>query len=136
MKLGFTGTQEGMSARQKAAFRQMLRDRGVTELHHGDCVGADSDAHDIAVACGVPRIVIHPPEDPVKRAWCHRRDNGTTEVFVKPEKDYLPRNRDIVNQTQMLTAAPRTMVEVIRSGTWATVRFARSKGKEDVLLDR
>jgi hypothetical protein len=57
-----------MTDAQKAAFRNYLAGSSG-ELHHGDCVGADSEAHDIADACGY-NIVLHPPTNYSERAWC------------------------------------------------------------------
>jgi hypothetical protein len=106
-----------MTDAQRAALRRVLADRGTTILHHGDCVGADAEAHDLAVSIGC-EVVIHPPILASKRAWKH------AEPTLKP-KAYLSRNKDIVQDTEMLVAAPAEETEQIRSGTWSTVRFAR-----------
>ena len=48
--------------------------------------------------------------------------------YVAPPKPPLDRNRDIVTfGRDLLIAAPLQDFEVLRSGTWATVRFAKSK---------
>ena len=48
MKIGFTGTQIGMSAEQKRMFSKIcsaiMIDLIINELRHGDCIGADEDA--------------------------------------------------------------------------------------------
>jgi hypothetical protein len=41
-------------------------------------------------------------------------------------KPYLSRNKDIVLETELLIATPGEEEEQIRSGTWSTVRYARS----------
>jgi len=50
MKVGFTGTQAGLTPKQKLELRSLLMDYrdDITEFHHGDCIGADADAHEIA----------------------------------------------------------------------------------------
>lgn len=123
MKIGFTGTQEGLTRKQEARFDVLLM--GLTgEFHHGDCIGADSEAHDIAREQGF-HIVIHPPVSWTKRA----RKSG--DELRKP-LPYLDRNRKIVDETEMLIAAPKGMEEK-RSGTWATVRYAR-KLKRPIII--
>jgi hypothetical protein len=90
---------------------------GLTELHHGDCIGADADAHKLARACSA-RIVLHPPRLDRHRAWCHGD-------LVRDSYDYLTRNKHIVDDTSGLIATPKSAVEMTRSGTWSTVRYAR-----------
>jgi hypothetical protein len=131
-KVGFTGTQIGMSPNQKNQLRLKLLElynQGATIFHHGDCVGADAQAHDIAFGIGM-WIVIHPPSNPSKRAF--KRGDET-----RAEADYLERNEDIVDETDYLIAAPKDhKVEERRSGTWATVRYAKRTGKPGLLLAR
>lgn len=129
MIIGFTGTQIGMSDRQKMSLRRHLVSVGATEFHHGDCIGADADAHWIAIGLGC-RIVIHPPEISSKRAFCKWAD------CELPAKPYLDRNHDIVDCCDKLIAAPKSLEEELRSGTWATVRYAKKAGKPGVILAR
>lgn len=119
--LGFTGTQMGMTAHQRQTCRQLMTELRGTDLHHGDCVGADSDANVIAVSLGL-KIHLHVPVNPTKRAFC------SGDFFYQP-KAYLERNHDLVNATSSLIAAPETTEERHRSGTWATIRYARAHGK-------
>ena len=94
---------------------------GAIWVHHGDCIGSDKQANDIAHCRGL-KVVVHPPTNPSNRAFC----NGH---IIHPPKDYIRRNHDIVDATERLVAAPATMSEELRSGTWATVRYARRTGK-------
>lgn len=99
----------------------MLRSRYTkVYFHHGDCKWADEQAHDIARKAGC-LIIIHPPTVPTKRAFCQ----GAFHVY--DEAPYLVRNRHIVHCSEWLIAAPHTDVEMIRSGTWSTIRYARSQ---------
>lgn len=118
MKTGFTGTQRGMTTAQWQVVGTFLRN-SHGKLHHGDCVGADAEAHDIALKLGL-EIVIHPPLYDTKRAFC----SGYHEIRMP--KPYLSRNKDIVLETEQLIAAPGEEEEQVRSGTWSTVRYARS----------
>ena len=121
MRIGFTGTQRGMTDAQRTALKTVLTERGATVLHHGDCIGADAQAHEIAVSMSC-EIVIHPPIVETKRAWKHA-------ARTHRPKSYLARNKDIVRDTEMLVAMPGENMEQIRSGTWSTVRFARKMGR-------
>lgn len=121
MRVGFTGTQLGMTVAQRYRFAEFIQGKQI-ELHHGDCVGADAGAHGIAYDLGC-KIVIHPPANPTKRAMCRGADEE------RPSAGYLDRNRDIVRETERLIAAPATATEELRSGTWSTVRYARKLGR-------
>ena len=78
--IGMTGTRDGMTLQQQGVFTQILRDFYSDEIeffgqdveqrfHHGDCIGADAEGHDIAKEVGYV-IVIHPPEKDEVRARC------------------------------------------------------------------
>lgn len=118
MKLGFTGTQIGMTDLQLDAVRDILREKSG-EFHHGDCIGADAQAHEAAESAGFA-IHIHPPVNPSKRAFKVAHISR-----MKPKLPYLDRNKNIVLATESLLAAPGEMEEQLRSGTWSTIRFAK-----------
>lgn len=130
LKIGFTGTQRGMTPDQKAAVRNLLWEVGGGEFHHGDCIGADAEAHDIAVSLRFD-TVIHPPSDPSKRAfkWATARTH-----YIRTPKPYLERNHDIVDETQEMIATPGEYHEQLRSGTWATVRYARKLKRKITII--
>lgn len=136
MKIGFTGTQLGMSLKQKEQLRLILKRDMPEEFHHGDCIGADSEAHDIALVERVKMIVIHPPLNTKKQANCFNRPSGKTTVILCPPKDYLDRNKDIVFYTDGLVVAPKSDIEEIRSGTWSTYRYAKRIPRLHILLER
>lgn len=117
MKLGFTGTRNGMTDSQKDILVKVLKRHTIDEFHHGDCVGADAEAHDIAESMDL-YIVVHPPVDPKLRA-------GKVGNEMRDEKPYIERNHNIVDETGNLFVAPRTKEEQVRSGTWATYRYAK-----------
>ena len=116
-----------MSESQQIHFRQYLErqtDPAKDTLHHGDCIGADTEAADIAFELGYTddRIIVHPSTLEHKRA---HNPHGT----VLPVKPPLERNTDIAKACTILIACPNTTAEQQRSGTWATVRRARAAGK-------
>jgi len=130
VKVGFTGTQLGMSQHQKEQFVLKLFELNPTEFHHGDCIGADAEAHDI-VREFFPdvKIHIHPPVYSNKRAF------KTGDIIYK-EDHYLNRDRRIVEFTECLIGSPKADIEELRSGTWTTIRHARKIGKPHTILER
>ena len=44
MKIGFTGTQKGMTTAQAYSFIELISGMEIDEFHHGDCIGADYNA--------------------------------------------------------------------------------------------
>jgi hypothetical protein len=52
MRIGFTGTRQGMTAEQQRALRDLPWSHRGAAPHHGDYAGADEQVHDIGVAQG------------------------------------------------------------------------------------
>jgi hypothetical protein len=89
-----------------------------TEFRDGDSPdgGADLEAREIAETAGCV-CSTHPPASRTAAAL-------------------LARNRTIVDVSAILVAAPESDVEELRSGTWMTVRYARSRAKPVLMLTR
>lgn len=128
VKLGFTGTRKGMTIAQVATVRDILEHFYVpdtdSEFHHGNCVGSDEEALMLANAIGY-WTVAHPAKG---------LDKYQISVFLSDEaRNYrvpLSRNRNIVDETEYLIAAPLEAVEpkpARGQGTWSTVRYARPR---------
>lgn len=133
MKVGFTGTQEGLTERQQSSLQSYLIEHvwclsTRSEYHHGDCIGADKAFHEM-VWNGFEKVVIHPPTDSRKRAFCQGRN-----VTVREPKEYLERDDDIAREVDVLIACPKGHAEELRSGTWATVRYARKYNKRVIII--
>lgn len=130
MKIGFSGTRMGMSQHQKEQFVLKIQELGITEFHHGDCEGADSEAHDI-VREFFPDVIIvgHLPLSSYLQAFkkCDK---------VESPLDYLKRDKKIVDDTVFLIAAPLSDIETKRSGTWYTIRYARQINRPHYILER
>jgi hypothetical protein len=127
--IGITGTREGATPAQLAELRshiaQIYAYNGVnaTVLHHGDCVGVDKQAHDIALEYDM-LIEVHPPTSGVHRAF--------TAGWSKLHKPlpYRLRNEQIVARCDVLLAVPDgPESQRPKSGTWMTVRMARRANK-------
>ena len=128
-EVGFTSTRAGMTDYQKEELRQILKSlapngRGV--FHHGDCVGGDEEGHMIAIECSYI-VVVHPPKNPKLRAFKLGDE-------IRKAKSYMVRNQDIVDECNILVAAPKEMTQIDRSGTWSTVKKARRAKKEVIVL--
>lgn len=119
-----------MTPFQKEELREYLirlYEQGCIHFHHGDAIGADAQAARIAKDLGYI-VVAHPghPKDvnnTVYRAFTDFNDE------VRPVFPFITRDHDIVDETDLLVATPKTTEEEVRSGTWTTVRYARKQGK-------
>lgn len=119
--LGFTGTRHGMTQLQKATLLNSLEIIRPTDFHHGDCRGADEEAAYIVLQWNSNvRIHSHPSDIDKSRAY-------VPSHMEYPPKPALKRNRDIVDWSEKLIAAPRGYREERRSGTWATIRYGIRK---------
>ncbi len=125
MIAGFTATRKGMRFPQMRFLIAFFQCRTVDEFHHGDCLGGDAEAHFLAHYNRVHKIIIHPPDNPIFRAFCNKLfPSEFTEV--RPTFGYIIRNTHIVNEGRdLLIACPFESNEIIRSGTWTTVRYAK-----------
>ncbi len=122
MKVGITGTRNSVTSRQEKqirAFLKTLTHVEGAELHHGDCIGADFFVACVAQDLGI-KTVCHPPEKIELRAF-HRSDEKW------PEKNYLARNRDIVDSVELLMVVPMQMDWQPKGGTWHTHDYAKKK---------
>jgi len=100
-------------------------------VHHGDCKGSDAQFHAVATGLRWSRDVwrvIHPPTYGGLRAGCVGDE-------IRPVKDYLTRNRNIVDECTALVAAPNIGPQRgHRSGTWYTIRYAAKMGRPTMLI--
>lgn len=130
MKIGFTGTRHGMSEAQTVALVGLLGALQPTEVHHGDCVGADAEFHHI-VRKRFPdtKIVIHPPLDAEHQAHC-------VGDATRPLRTHFARNRAIVLECDYLVATPLDNSNPGYGGTWYTIGFARKRGVLNIVIQR
>lgn len=122
--LGVTGSRDNRPDRLILKLMKFFSENDVSELHHGDCTGWNYQAFLVADDFGV-KTVSHPPCKDAFRA-------NTNSNVIMPEKPYLNRNKDIVNASTYLIAAPDGP-ERKRSGTWSTVRYAKRVGVAGVV---
>jgi hypothetical protein len=128
--IGFTGTQQGMTENQKLAVEHILRvrkEKDIVEFHHGDCIGSDAEAAEIAYWLNY-YIISHPPIENSKREFSKFSDEELEA------EEYLDRNHKIVNVSELMIATPKELSEVLRSGTWATIRYAKKFNKPLIIV--
>lgn len=108
-----------MTPAQRASVAELIHSLRPRVLNHGGCVGADEQVHGVAVYLGVD-VHVYP---------CNIRNKRGVLVGEYTEHEARPplhRNGTIVALSGVLIAAPKSLVEELRSGTWATVRRARN----------
>lgn len=133
MHVGFTGTQNGMTRPQARSFMKFLPDLDITCGHHGCCTGVDKQVHVLLMwLLGPDHIILHPPED------LSKVPGGIFEYFpdknIRDMKPYLERNHDVVDETAHLVGLPYQSKEIVRSGTWATIRYAKKTDKPVTII--
>lgn len=138
MIIGFTGTRQGISPIQKQNLESILDNILPEIVIHGGCIGADEEFHRICLEYRLgeslylpyPFIMIYPSYLKDQQGVC------PNPTFLAIEQDPLIRNQAIVHQSDILIAAPKYETEELRSGTWATIRYARKMGVPVVILPR
>ena len=100
--------------------------QAATSFIHGDCIGADAEAHSIAMSLKL-EVLKRPSYLDNQRAFT---EGG--QIIADPERP-LVRNKRIVEQCDVLLACP-CGPEKLRSGTWSTVRYARNVGRDGLVI--
>jgi hypothetical protein len=128
MKIGITGTRSGMTEQQFSDIAALLTEHfeGGAELHHGDCVGVDVEVAVLARSIGY-RIVCHPPIKNELRA------GHDSDEFRAP-LSYFARNRNIVNETDLLLVVPYQSTPQTNGGTWYTHDYAVKQEKDVTIV--
>lgn len=127
MVVGMSGTRRGMTDAQKTVFMRMLLEHKATILHHGDCNGADAEAHAMAKRLGLG-IETHPCAS-YERAYC---EGATKEHPVYPP---LIRNLHIIGASDLMIATPaQTTPQMRGSGTWHVIRHTPKQKKPLIII--
>lgn len=122
ISIGFTGTRRGMTGFQRDTVRWHLNNWWTfydeISLHQGDCDGSDTEIVLMAKELIDIRVVGHPM---IGGRWHSPISKNDETLDPRPP---LIRNKAIVMSSDVLLATPRTSSEVMRSGTWTTIRYA------------
>lgn len=142
-KIGYTGTRNGMTQAQKDSLFGILDYLGcfkgtVTHINHGDCIGGDEEFDNAVVETlkqdTVTRI-IHAPVDPEHQAHMASRNNGFyKETIISEPQTHLKRNRNVVEASDIIIAAPEQDSDPGWGGTWYTYNYARKHDKPTYLI--
>lgn len=129
MRVGVTGTRNGMTEAQKVAFTKTIQSFDPVWFGHGDCVGVDDQAATIVHGlfgddCVIARF---PPmgddSDPLRANNPHFH-----EEHVK--QNHFARNRSIVDASELVIVIPMQYTPQGQGGTWYTYDYARKKRKK------
>lgn len=134
IKIGFSGNRNGLNLEQKEQIKNILNNYNSIIVSHGDCVGSDTDFHNLCLEYKElnpeKNLIIHiyPPNIQTMRAF------NQADLIMK-EEPYLKRNLNIVKNSSILIACPTDKnVEVLRSGTWSTIRQAKKHNLQIYIL--
>jgi hypothetical protein len=130
--LAFTGTRKGMTPRQLIYVESCLENLRPQAVHHGGCKGADAEFHKLCLAFNIPEI--HVWWSNLQSTHMDVLADESLRVIHHAEQPPLDRDWDIVREADLVVACPDTAVETIRSGTWATVRYADQLQKRIVVV--
>lgn len=122
----FTGTRTGMTVRQAAMVTELLLD--ATRLYHGCCHGADVEAHRIARELHGADFWIEGFPSTTEQEKCGLDLDMRHSLDAPLHRNQMMVRRIARFHRPLVLAAPRTMVEERRSGTWATIRYAKKQG--------
>jgi hypothetical protein len=127
MRISFTGTREGYNDWQANQLADWLTQRKnvIIIAAHGCCKGSDIQFHNLLrKICGKSVFIsVFPSNNNYTRAPIPEDAN-----WVDEQRPPLERDKLIVEAGyDQLLATPLQMVEVLRSGTWATIRYAKKK---------
>lgn len=122
MIVGFTGTRNELTEWQKRKIFELLTKLRPRYAHHGMCVGGDDTFNTVCLSLGIMTIG-WPSNIPKLVANCRvsYRNNPSPP---------LERNVWIVKASEVMICCPYENKEIIRSGTWSTIRESRRQHKK------
>jgi hypothetical protein len=131
--VGFTGTRDALTDAQRSRLKLFIKNLApeVEQFRHGGCVGADWEFHELVAELRDQNnceIYVHPSSIYYREYWAADWEyprNVPGHFTVLSQRPPLERNKDIVQRSDMIIACPGTQANVLRSGTWSTIRYAQ-----------
>lgn len=123
MIIGFTGTREGATTEQIDTLKFVLSSISTTYTIqlglHGGAKGADAQFWDVLLDKKIEfdEYSAYPSKDSFSAGKLNRK--------IHKPKLPLSRNKDIVNDSNIMIAMPFQPEEQFRGGTWSTIRYCR-----------
>jgi hypothetical protein len=131
MRIGITATRDGLTLLQEKVFLELIVFLGITEFEHGDAIGGDFDCH-----YAILEEAILDSKNIFKRPCNISNQRAFTKGGIDLEEpiDPIKRNHKIVDDVDILIGCPKGFEEELRSGTWATIRYAKKIKKETYII--
>lgn len=112
---------ERQADRVKMKLEQIGQAYDEVEVHHGVCVGADSDFH--AMAKELDFFVVGHPGHPKGKPWDKSMRSADVPDLILEQKPFISRNIDIVSASHLVIACPASNTDK-KGGTWTTIKMA------------
>jgi hypothetical protein len=103
----------------------------IKEHHTGGCIGADEEYIEITSKL-FPDCTYH--EHPCNIPGMRSYFDPGLEHIIYDEKPPLDRNHDIVDAVEIMIGTPKTEDNIVRSGTWATIRYSRRVKRKIIVI--
>jgi hypothetical protein len=135
ISVGFTGSRRMLIEPQRdqliTEVHKLHSFHSIHEAHHGDCTGGDEYFHQLIMLQYSHAIIhVHSPKNESNRAFVPIR----LKDVLHPPKDYLLRNKDIIEQSTTLIGCPGSMTFSLRSGSWWTIEAAKKANKHVIVI--
>lgn len=133
--LGFTGSREGLRPKQLEVLQKHIifwyAKPEEHFWHDGNCVGADTQAHEIVDDLKATGFKIETIGHPCS---LKRLQANNPYDITRPILSPMVRNHRIAEESHILLVGPKEMTETLRSGTWATARYATKLGNPVLIV--
>jgi hypothetical protein len=138
MIVGFAGTRFMVTEAQFTALLEVIFDldaqQPITQFLNGFARGADRIATSLVLQFTRAMVVAYPGDAAQQDAADEQAQLAPGRVSIHPVLPYLKRNKLIATRCAQLIAVPASAIEERRSGTWATVRYARAAGPPRTII--